>query len=88
MSSQMKGLVSVVIAVLAIFSNVTVEILGLTPYVLFVKIIPIVVGILAIYLGILARKGGARLWGLTGIVLGIVATVAHIFWILEKVLFV
>ncbi len=78
MSSQMKGLVSVVLGVLAIFSRVTVDILGLTPYVLFTKVIPLVIGAFAIYLGFLARKGGARLWGLAGIVLGIVAVVGHL----------
>lgn len=83
MSSQMKGLVSIIFGCLAIFSRVVVEIINVTPYLLFTRIIPLILGIFVIYLGLKARKEGAKLLGLAGVVLGIVATVAHIFRVLE-----
>jgi len=82
MSGQMKGLISVVIALLSIWSNVTVEVLRLPSNLVTVLIIPIIVSSLAIYLGVQARKNNAKIWGLIGIVLGVVAIVTHIYGLL------
>lgn len=83
MSSQMKGLIGVVLAILAIFSYVVVDMLGLTPYLLFTRMIPAVVAIVAIILGVKARKDGARLWGIASITLGAIAAINHILGILQ-----
>lgn len=78
----MKGLISVVIALLSVWSNVVVEVLNLPSNIFTVLIIPIIVSAFAIYLGVRARKENAKIWGLIGIVLAVVAIITHSYALL------
>ncbi|MEK7213649.1 MAG: hypothetical protein AAB637_00830 [Patescibacteria group bacterium] len=83
MSSQAKGLLGVVLSIIGLFSSALVLNLNLLSNayrdLLTVKvIIPLLISIIGLYLGIIARKNGAKIWGLIAIVLGLIGTLGHI----------
>lgn len=79
----MKGLVGIILALLALVSYNIVDMLNLPPYLLFTRMVPALVAIVAVFLGIKARKDGARLWGIASITLGAIVAINHILGILQ-----
>lgn len=83
MSPTNKGIVSIVLALLGLFSAVWVDMLNIKPILLVTAMIPLVISIIAIYLGVEARKGNARVLGIAGLFLGIIGALSHILKIIS-----
>ncbi len=75
----MKGLIAVVLGVVGLFSAVFMDFLpnSYRGMLLFTAIIPLLISILAVYIGVKSRQGGARIWGIIAITLGVIGTMSH-----------
>lgn len=83
MSPSFKAFIALVIGVLALFSSVVVEVINVERLVLFVHIIPFILGVVAIFLGLNARKGGAKALGIAAVTLGIIGALSHLLSLLQ-----
>ncbi|MEN9622023.1 MAG: hypothetical protein RLZZ67_457 [Candidatus Parcubacteria bacterium] len=83
MSPSFKGILSVIFGILGnlnflVSVVVLLNMLQLPYNFLSIVIFHLLTSVLAIYFGIKARSGGARITGLIGVVLGVIGTLSHI----------
>jgi len=77
MSPTFIGLISIILGLLSLFSSVTVDVFGLPRIFLFTETIPLILSVVVIYLGILARRS-SKIVGLIGIVIGVIGALSHL----------
>jgi hypothetical protein len=78
MSPSFKGIIGVIISVLFFFPWIWMGILHVKVPALGALSIGLVAAIIAVLLGYQARKGGARLWGMIALTLGLISTVLNV----------
>ena len=75
MSPISKGMTAIVLGVFAVFSNAWLNMFHIRLGVTMTLGVSFLCSVLAIYLGIKARKGGSKIVGLIGLVLGIIGVI-------------
>ena len=81
MNATTKGIVSVILGIFGLFSAVWID--SFFSYsqrsnILVAIIIPLLICAIALYLGISARKDGAKIIGLIGIIFSGIGTLSHL----------
>ncbi|MCX6716660.1 MAG: hypothetical protein NTV72_01930 [Candidatus Taylorbacteria bacterium] len=82
MSAEFKGIIGIILSVIALFSMVLIEILRLGKTLFTVAIVPLIISLIAIYLGAIARKDGAKILGVISITVGIIGAVSRVLFII------
>jgi hypothetical protein len=78
MSPSFKGILSVILSVFFFFPWVWSDILHVRLSAITLLAIGLIVALVAVLLGFQARKGGARVWGIIGLTLGLISVVLNV----------